>query len=211
MRAKQDGGATLFHGVDAVERLAGKLAIAHGQGFVYDQDVRIDAGGQRKRQPHEHAAGVGFDGLVNEMPDAREINDIAQAVLELCTADAQQWPIEQQVLPARKIGVETCPQLEQRSHTAVDLHAARAGADRATQQLQQGGFARAVAADNAQHLATWDLQVHSLQGPEWLALRHRSREQRSAQTLQGVGAGTVCLAQTSGLNGKGGRYGHGRC
>jgi len=40
--------------------------IAHRQGLVNDQDVRVDVGNDRKGEPYDHAGLVGLDRLIDE-------------------------------------------------------------------------------------------------------------------------------------------------
>ena len=83
MRAKKNCRPLVAQGHDAVERLARKRAVADRQGFIDDQNVRVDAGGDGKSQPNVHSAGIGLDRLVDEVADAREINDGVVAFVDL--------------------------------------------------------------------------------------------------------------------------------
>jgi len=60
-----------------------KEYLAHGERFVHDEDVRIDVDGDCKRQPHVHAAGVGLDGLIDEVTDVGEREDVVETLLGL--------------------------------------------------------------------------------------------------------------------------------
>ena len=80
VRAKENGFASIAQRNDAVKGLACKRAIAHRQGFVNDQNIGVDTGGNGKRQAHIHARRVGFNGLVNEGANVGKRNDVFNAV-----------------------------------------------------------------------------------------------------------------------------------
>ncbi len=49
-----------------------EIDVAHGQGFIHQQDFGIHVDGHGERQPHHHAAGIGLDRLVDEFADLGE-------------------------------------------------------------------------------------------------------------------------------------------
>ena len=54
VRAKQDGAAAFAERHDAFDAFLLEMLVAHSQGFIDDQHVRLHRCHQRKRQPHRH-------------------------------------------------------------------------------------------------------------------------------------------------------------
>ena len=66
--------------------------------------------------------------------------------------------------------------LQQTRHPAPQGHAALGGFGNPAQDFQQRGFSRAIAADDANHLAGLDFEGHALECPENL-VRGRMRDE----------------------------------
>src|SRR6187431_2854573 len=64
MRDQHDGLTAAADLLDALDALFLKLGVAHGKDFVDEQDLRLDVGGDRERQPHVHPARVMFHWFV---------------------------------------------------------------------------------------------------------------------------------------------------
>src|SRR5262245_15915945 len=58
---EHDGDAPGAELVDFAHAALAEVDIAYGQGFVYQQDFRIDADGYGERQTHGHAARISLD------------------------------------------------------------------------------------------------------------------------------------------------------
>ena len=165
VRAQQQGGAVFAQLHDAVEGAFGEHAIAHGEGFIDDEDVGLDTGGHRKRQAHLHAAGVGFDGHGQVLAaQATEGADGIQPRADLGMRQAHGGGVEEDVFDAGGFGVEARAQLQQGGDAPLAAHLPAAGGEGAGGQLQQGGFARTVEADDAHRLAGQDVKADGLQG-----------------------------------------------
>ena len=144
---------------------------------------------------------------------------ISSNLRAISRAHAQDRAVQVDVLAARQLGVKAGADLEQRAHAAVHLGAALGRLGDARQDLQQRALARAVAADDAQHLALVQLERHVAQRPD---RRHRSaaanaralaaaqhaerRDQRGVDRLTHVAvvrtfADAVPLAKIVGANG----------
>ena len=73
---------------DPLEAFLGEEDIAYGEGFVDDEDVRLDIDGHGKGEPHHHARGVGLDRLVNEVADVGKGRDLVHAGCHLAPGEA---------------------------------------------------------------------------------------------------------------------------
>ena len=96
-----------------------------------------------------HSDRVALDRRIDEFLDARELDDLVEPPAHLAPAHAENGAIEEDVLAATELGMETGADLEQAVHAALDFDAPRRGFRDARQDLQQGGLAGAVAADDA--------------------------------------------------------------
>ena len=71
---------------DAIKGLSRKGAVADRQGLINDQDIRLHTGRDGEGQTHIHAAGIGFDGLIDEGLNAGELDDFIGLLSNLCSA-----------------------------------------------------------------------------------------------------------------------------
>src|SRR5712692_10941803 len=76
MGYKDYGLPPLAEVVDPRRALLLKRGVAHGQNFVDQQDVGIHLRGNRKSQPHKHAARILLDWRVDEVAQFRKIQDL---------------------------------------------------------------------------------------------------------------------------------------
>ena len=74
--------------------------------------------------------------------------------------------VQKDVLAPGQLGVEPGAQLQQRRHAAAHADPARGRAQHAGDHLQQRALARAVVADDAEHLAAPHVEGHAAQRPE---------------------------------------------
>ena len=77
-----------------------------------------------KPEPHVQAGRVGPHGGVEQRPDAGEVDDLVEALVDLGAGEAEDRPVEVDVLAARQVAVEPGAELEQRRDAAVGLDAA---------------------------------------------------------------------------------------
>ena len=138
MRTKQHSGALFFELHDALKRFFSERAIAHRQGFVNDQNIGVGAGGDGKSQAHVHAAGIGFNRLVNELAHTRKVNNAFIQSICLGTRKTHDCSGQGNIFSPREFGVKARTQFEQGANFAVHSHAAHAGVQGAAHHLQQG-------------------------------------------------------------------------
>ena len=124
----------------------------------------------RKGEPHVHARGVALDRRIEELLDLREGDDLVELPPDLRPRHAEDRTIEEDVLAARQLRVKARAHLEQARHAAADLDAPGARLGNPREDLQQRRLAGAIAPDDADHLATLDLEVDILERPELLDL-----------------------------------------
>ena len=77
----------------------------------------------REREPHVHAARIALHRRVDELLDARELDDVVEALLDLAAPHAEDRAVQVDVLAAGELRVEAGPDLEQAADPAADLGA----------------------------------------------------------------------------------------
>jgi hypothetical protein len=162
MRDEKDRGPPLAQFSDAAKALALKSDVPDRQGLVHDQDVRPHVNGHAERKPDIHAAGIGPDRTVKKLSEFREFDNGRQILLELLHGDAHDRGIQARVLVSRELGMEACAEFQQRRDAPFRLDVSPAGMQGAGDDLQQRGFSRTVAADDAEGFAAPHLQIHVL-------------------------------------------------
>jgi hypothetical protein len=119
-----------------------KKNVSHAQGLVDDQDIGIDRHGHGKGHAHQHAGGIGLHRLLDETADVGEALDLVQLAVHLRLADAENRAGQIDVFPARELGIEARPQLQQRRHAAADVQFSGGGLQGAGEDLAATCFSR---------------------------------------------------------------------
>ena len=140
--------------------------VPHAEGLVDDEDLGLDRGLQGKGQPHHHAAGVRLDRLLDEIANVGKAGDLVEARINFTPGKSHHGAVEVDVLPPGELGVEAAAELEEGGDPALDAYGAFAGLQGAGNDLEEGGLAGAVAADDADGLAAADLEADIAQGVE---------------------------------------------
>ena len=120
VRDEQNGDAARAQLVHLAHAALAEINVAHGQGFIHQQDFRIHVDGHGERQPHHHAARVSLDRLVDELADFGEGFDFAVALVDLPRGQAQDGAVQVHVVAPAELRIEAGAQLEQRRDAAVD-------------------------------------------------------------------------------------------
>src|SRR5690606_3665565 len=97
-----------------------------------------------------------------EVGDFGEIDDLVELAGDLGAGHAEDGAVEVDVFAAGEFGMEAGADLEERADAAADLGAAVGRLRDTSEDLEQGGLAGAVAADDANDLALLDLEVDVL-------------------------------------------------
>jgi hypothetical protein len=155
-------GDDLAHALQALLLEAG---VTHGQHLVDQQDVGLEEGGDGKPESHLHAARVELDLAVHRALDLREVDDAVEALGDLLTGKAQQGAVQVDVLATGQVRVDARPHLDEGADTPGDLQPAGVRVHHPGQDLEQGGLARAVGADQPHRLARPHHQVDVLERP----------------------------------------------
>lgn len=127
-------------------------------------------GGNGEGEADVHAGRVALDRGIEELLDTGEIDDLVELALDLGSGHAEDRAVQVDVLPAGQLGMESSADLEQAGDAAMDLDAAGRRFGDPAQDLEQGRLAGAVAADDADAVTLFDLEIDVLERPELLDL-----------------------------------------
>ena len=154
MRDEEDCHAAVVGDlVHLAEALALKGKVADREHLVDDENIRPQMRGDGEGEPHVHPAGVAFHRRIEELLGLGEGHDAVEFPVDLAPVHPQQRAVEINILAPGQLGVKAGADFEQRAHPAeqIDFAAGRRGDLR--QDFEEGGFPRAVAADDAEHFA----------------------------------------------------------
>ena len=140
--------------------------ISHRQGFVHNQDVRLNLHLHCEGEPHEHTATVSLHGLFDELPNVRECGDIVKLLVDLRPGQSQDGRVQVNVLAAGELGVEARPQFQQGRDPSVDCNRAGGRLQSTHDDLQQRRFAGAIAAHDPDAFPFAHLERDVLEGEE---------------------------------------------
>ena len=115
-------------------------------------------GSNSERQPHIHAAGVPLDRRIEKLINFRERHYFIEFPPNLGFGHAEDCAVKKDVFTASQFRMEPGPNLQQAGDAASQAHPPFAGARDPAQDLQQGGFSGAVAANDPHHLTLLDFK-----------------------------------------------------
>jgi len=147
-----------------------KSRIPDSQHLIHQQYLRVHMRRHRKRQPHIHPARVPLHRCIQELLYLSELHNLIELRIDLPLLHTQDGTIEVDILAARQFRMEARAHLQQTAHPATEDHFPLGGVGYAGEDLQQGGFACAVTADDADDLAAVDGEIDVAQGPEYFVL-----------------------------------------
>ena len=77
-----------------------RTKVANGERLIDKQYLGIHVNGHGECQPHNHSAGVGFHGLMDEVADLGERGDIGELAIHLPRGDAEDRGVQVNVFAA---------------------------------------------------------------------------------------------------------------
>ena len=156
VRDKNDGHALMLELLNSTDASLLEENIADRKRFVDDQDVGIHVNRHREREPDKHSTGIRFQRPIHEFADLGKFLDRGNSLAGLSIREPKDRRIQENVLAAGELRIESSAQLEQRRNTPLNGDNAGCGTDHTRQHPQQRGFARAVLADESQATAPLD-------------------------------------------------------
>lgn len=138
--------------------------IARGRDLIRDIDVEIEGQRQRELQPRSHPGRIGFDRFVEVVSQLGKIGNSLQTIdhvifMTVDTAD------EFGVLPPAQRALQAATEPYGPGNPAMPLDAPSIGMVDTPDQTQQGGFPRAILADQAYAHAWRNPEIDTLEHP----------------------------------------------
>ena len=146
-----------------------ELGVTDGKDLVDNQNLRFQVGSDGEAEPHLHAGRVALDGSVDIALAAGKIDNLVELPVDFALGHAHDGAVHVDVLAARHFRVEPGAHLEQRGNPPADVDLADGGRSDAREELQQCALARAVLADDADHVALLHAEIDVPQGPDELS------------------------------------------
>ena len=191
-----------------VEALSLELLVAHRQHLVDEQDVGLHVHGDGEAETHVHAAGVVLDGVVDELGQPAELDDLLGDRGDLLAREAEDRAVERDVLPPRHVRVEAGTELDEGRHSPLRGDRALGRAVDPADHLQQGRLARSVVADEPVDGALGDLQADVAHCPEVLGIARAAADDALLDGVASVGVPQEPLADPLQVDGVAGRRTH---
>ncbi len=91
VRHEENGDSAGAQFVNLAHAALAEVNVADGEGFVHQQNLGIEMDGDREGEPHDHAAGIGLDRLVDEVADLGEVGDFREPAIHLFGRKARGW------------------------------------------------------------------------------------------------------------------------
>ena len=153
---------------DAVFALLLEHEVAHGKHFVHDQNLGHDNRSNCKGNARHHAGRVVLHGHVQEFFHLSELNDVVEVFFNELLRITQKRAVQVDVFARGKLHIEARTKLDERSNVAINRARPFAGLQYAGNNLQNGGFAGTVRAQNAEHVALLHFEGNIVECTEFL-------------------------------------------
>ena len=170
MRHEQDGSPVVAERQHLADRAILEADVADRQHLVDQQHVRVDVGGDGEAEPRVHARRVALQRAYRyTRPRSAKSTMASKRWAHLAARQPQNDAVELDVLAAGQLGVKPGAEIDQRSDPTRRAHLSAGRSGDARQQLQQGGLARAVVADQPDRFARLQAQADVAQRPQLAA------------------------------------------
>src|SRR5215204_4496517 len=120
-----------------MEALLLKLCVTHCEHFIDDEYLWLQMYGNCKRQTHIHAAGVTFDGRINELIYFVEGDYLIEFSLDLHFLHAENRAVEVDVFASGQFRMEAGTDFEERANAAAYFNFAFSRGGDARKDFQQ--------------------------------------------------------------------------
>ena len=184
VRDEEDRAAALLEGRDDAEALPLEALVPDGEDLVEEEHVRLEECRDGEAEPHGHARRVRPDGPVDRVLELSERDDLVEALANPRACQPLQHPVQLDILPAREVGMEACPELQQRADPAAGRDPARRRLDDPRDQPQQGRLPRAVASDEPDRLAGRHGEREVAKRPDLLRARPPAGDEQLLQRVR---------------------------
>ena len=151
--------------------LALETLVADGKNFVHNQNIRLNDGGDGESQTREHSGRVRFQRTVDETIEFAVRNDFRRFAVQKILRVAKNCAVKKDVLPPGEFRVEAAAEFEHGHKRALQGDAAAGGRVNAADDFEQGGFSRAVMANQPGDTALFGGEGYIIEGAEGGGMR----------------------------------------
>ena len=156
---------------DPFEALALEGLVADREHLVDEQQLGLDVHRDRESEPHVHPRRVVLHLRVDELLELGEGDDLVETAFEVVLRHAEERAVEEDVLAAGEILLETRAQLEEGRDPLDPRDRARGGREDARDALQQRRLPRPVVAEEPDGRALGDVELDVAQRVELFSRR----------------------------------------
>src|SRR5579885_2869087 len=208
VRDEDDGAAGAGDIAHFAEAFFLEVDVADGEDFIDEEDFGFEVSGDGESETDVHAGGVVLDGGIDELFEFGEGDDFVELGGDFAAGHAEDGAGEEGVFAAGEFRMEACADFEEGADAAADFGESGGGAGDAGKDFEEGGFAGAVASDQAEDFAFADLERDVAESPEKFVLgaakggEGRTEEAVESVAEAGVGDGgaVVALGERFGLD-----------
>ena len=162
------GADELAHPLDAAVLEGG---VTDRDRLVDDEHVGLEVGGEREAEAELHPRGELLDRLLQRRADPGELDDLVEAAADVVSRQPEDPAVEHHVLAAGQLRVHAGADLDQGTDPAPDPDPPLGRERDPRHELQRGGLAGAVVADDRERLALGDLERQVVDGGDHVARR----------------------------------------
>lgn len=166
--ADEDDGSAFFGNVfHFAQAFFLELGVAYGEDFVDEEDFGFEVGGYCEGETDIHAAGIMFYRGVQEFFHFGEGDDLVEFLFYFDTTHAQDGAVEIDVFATGEFGMEAGADFQEAGDASVHGDLAGGWFGDAAEDFEEGGFAGAIASDDADAVALLDLEIDVFKCPEF--------------------------------------------
>src|SRR5262245_53807679 len=124
-------------------------------------------GGNSECKTYIHSATVSFNRGINEFINSSEDHDLVEFLPDLGPRHPKDSPVQKYVLATSQLRMKPRTHFKQACDASPDFHSALGRLRDAAQNLEECAFASAVASNDAENLASLNLEASVLESPEF--------------------------------------------
>src|SRR6202044_804747 len=163
---EQNGSPALSKASHLSQALLLKCRIAYCEHFVDDQNLGFEVRGNRKCKPDIHPRRVTLHGGVEEILNLGERHDFIEFPYDFGAGHAEDGPIQENILSPCQFLMKSCPDFEKACNSSLNANSPFCGLGDSAQDPQECALSGAIASDNPNNVASFDVERHVPQRPE---------------------------------------------
>ncbi len=135
-------------------------SVADSENFIEDENITLGADGNGESKANLHTRRIIFEFLVHKIFKFGEFDDIIIHGGDFGVTEAKHGTIEIDVFATSELHVEADTKFDEGDEIAIDDDLTAAGVVDAGEDFEKGGFAGAVATNNADKFTFFDVEAN---------------------------------------------------